>query len=95
MTTTASTERGTRSTSGVATIRSITLKQYLIEERLMSETHERAIFERIDGELSKAVAEAEGSEDPDDPTSHVYARVVEPSEPVTTVEPAVEGETPT
>ncbi len=71
----------------------ITLKQYLIEERLMSETHERAIFERIDGELSKAVAEAEGSEDPDDPTSHVYARVVEPSEPVTTVEPAVEGET--
>ncbi len=70
----------------------ITLKQYLIEERLMSETHERAIVERIDGELSEAVAEAEGSEDPDDPISHVYARVVEPSEPATTVEPALEGE---
>ena len=70
----------------------VTLKQYLIEERLLSETHERAIVDRVDVQLSEAVTKAESAPDPEDPFSHVYARVIEPEVPATTPEPGIEGE---
>lgn len=70
----------------------ITLKQYLIEERLLSAADEADISIRIEAALVEAVKTAETSPAPDDPFSHVYARVIEHGEPVTRPEPPVEGE---
>ncbi|HKX76204.1 MAG TPA: thiamine pyrophosphate-dependent enzyme [Acidimicrobiia bacterium] len=71
----------------------ITLKQYLIEERLLSESEERAIDQQVAALVAEAVESAEGAPPPNDPHSHVYAKVIEPTEPVLEPEPEPEGET--
>ncbi len=70
----------------------VTIKQYLIEERLLSDTSEKRIDAELDSELSEAVKMAEGQPQSTDPYSHVYARVIEPSEPKTEVEPVPSGD---
>jgi 2-oxoisovalerate dehydrogenase E1 component len=70
----------------------VALKQYLIEERLLSEAHEQALIREIEEELAQAVADAEGAATADDPFSHVYTRVIQPGPAVTTPEPAPPGE---
>ena len=68
------------------------VRQYLIEHRLLTEAaEERLDFEVVDL-LARAVELAEGAPDPDDATSHVYARVIEPGLPVTDLEPVPTGE---
>ncbi|MGQ0849416.1 MAG: alpha-ketoacid dehydrogenase subunit alpha/beta [Actinomycetota bacterium] len=67
-----------------------TLKQYLIEERLLTAADEQQIGEEVTRSVASAVEEAEASPPPDDPYSHVYARLIEPGPAVTapTVRPA-------
>ena len=69
----------------------VTIKQYLIEERLLSEALEIELEESVERELADAVREAEAAADADEPTTRVYARVIEPAAPVTAVEPVIEG----
>lgn len=68
------------------------LKQYLIEERLLSEAQERAVEAEIDELLAAAVKQADAAPRPDDPFSHVYARVIAAGEAVTEPEPTPQGE---
>ena len=70
----------------------VTIKQYLIEERLLSDDTERSVEEELDAELSEAVRLAEARPQSTDPYSHVYARVIEPGEATTDVTPIPEGE---
>jgi 2-oxoisovalerate dehydrogenase E1 component len=70
----------------------VTLKQYLIEERMLSEAEEQEVTARIEATLAEAVAEAEASPGPTDPLSHVYARVIEHPEPLVAPEPVPAGE---
>jgi len=70
----------------------VTIKQYLIEERLLSEEAEKRIEGELDAELSEAVKTAEARPQSTDPYSHVYARVIEPAEAKTDVEPVPAGE---
>jgi 2-oxoisovalerate dehydrogenase E1 component len=70
----------------------VTMRQYIIEERLLTESEERALTERIEEMLGAAVVEAEAAPESDDPYSSVYTRVIEPGPAVTDVEPTVEGE---
>ena len=70
----------------------VTIKQYLIEERLLSHADEVAIEQELDTALAEAVAKAEASPQSTDPYSRVYSRVIEPSEASTEVEPVPEGE---
>ncbi len=69
-----------------------TLKQYLIENRLLPQALEDEIEDEILETLRVAVETAEASPDPTDPYSHVYAEVIEPGPPVTELEPTVDGE---
>ncbi len=69
------------------------LKQYLIEARLFSEAMEDELEDEIAAELAEAVERAEAAAGPDDPYSHVYARVIIPSQPATEPEPEPVGET--
>ncbi|HUO45761.1 MAG TPA: thiamine pyrophosphate-dependent enzyme [Acidimicrobiia bacterium] len=71
----------------------VTLKQYLIEERLLTEADEKAIAAQAVSAVAAAVESTESAPPPDDPFSHVYARVIEPGEAVTAPEPAPTGET--
>jgi 2-oxoisovalerate dehydrogenase E1 component len=70
----------------------VTMKQYLIEERLLTESEEQAIDREVGEELAAAVAEAESAPSPDDPYSHVYARVVIPELAARVPESAPDGE---
>ncbi len=69
------------------------LKQYLIERRLLPEDLEEEIERGADATIAQAVKEAEASADPTDPYTHVYAKVIEPSQPATEPEAALTGET--
>jgi 2-oxoisovalerate dehydrogenase E1 component len=68
------------------------LKQYLIENRLLTEAQETAIDNEVIEVLARAVEEAEAAPNPDEPTSRVYARVIDPGPAATEPEPAVEGD---
>lgn len=68
------------------------LKQYLIEERLLSEATERALLAEVEDELARAVTAAENAAPPTDPYARVYARPIVPDTAATAPEPAVEGE---
>lgn len=70
----------------------VTLKQYLIEERLLSQALEAAIVEEVERSLVQAVAEADAAPRPDDPYRHVYANPIEPADPVTEPEAPATGE---
>ena len=69
------------------------LKQYLIENRLLTESQESEIDDEVVAVLARAVEEAEAAPNPDQPMSRVYARVIEQGEPSTEVEPKPEGAT--
>jgi 2-oxoisovalerate dehydrogenase E1 component len=69
----------------------VTLKQYLIEERLLSDSDEKRIEAEVVEAVAQAVERAEAAPRPDDPFSHVYARVIEPLPAATVPEPAPTG----
>lgn len=66
-------------------------RQYLIEQRILSEALELDIDTEIDRGLSAAVRDAEASSSSTDPFERVYARPIEPAEPATP-EPGPDGE---
>jgi 2-oxoisovalerate dehydrogenase E1 component len=68
-------------------------RQYLVEQRILTEAREREIDDEVATEIAAAVKATESAADPMDPLSHVYAAPIEPGEPVTTIEPEPEGET--
>jgi 2-oxoisovalerate dehydrogenase E1 component len=69
------------------------LKQYMIESRLLTEAEEEEIDTEVVGLLARAVEEAESAANPDEPTSRVYARVIDPLPAATEPEPKQRGET--
>lgn len=69
------------------------LQQYLIENRMLSESDEADLDERVTHELADAVELAEAAPNPDEPLTRVYAKVIEPIGPAMSVEPEIEGET--
>ncbi len=70
----------------------ISLRQYLVEARLLSGDDEQQMEEEVTSQLARAVEEAEAAPQPTDPMAHVYARPIEPQEPVTEVEDIGQGE---
>ncbi len=68
------------------------IRQYLIEKRLLTEAEEAAIDQEVVEVLARAVESAESAPDPDEPTSRVYARVIEPGPAATEPEPEITGE---
>ena len=70
----------------------VTMKQYLIEERLLPEATEQALEEGVDRELAEAVKQAEAAPDADEPTTRVYARPFVEVEPTTDVASDPPGE---
>ncbi len=68
------------------------VRQYLIENRLLSETDEAALEAHVLGNLAQAVEAAEAAPAPDEPVARVYAKVIEPGPAVTEPEPSPEGE---
>ena len=68
------------------------LRQYLIEERLLTEAQETEIDDLVVTELARAVEFAESSPDPDDPMSRVYAKVIDIGPAATEPEPEPEGD---
>jgi 2-oxoisovalerate dehydrogenase E1 component len=68
------------------------LKQYLIEHRLLTETRESEIDREVVELLARAVEEAEAAPNPDEATTHVYARIIEPGPAAVEPEPVPEGE---
>lgn len=67
------------------------IRQYLIEQRLLTEAEEKAIDEEVGAMLAEAVVEAEAAPRPDEPYSRVYAREIVPTEAVTEPEPEPSG----
>ncbi|MGI9666821.1 MAG: alpha-ketoacid dehydrogenase subunit alpha/beta [Acidimicrobiia bacterium] len=67
-------------------------RQYLVEQRVLTEAKEREIDEQVADEIAAAVKETEASPDPMDPFSHVFALPIEPSEPVLAIDDEPEGE---
>ncbi len=68
------------------------LQQYLIENRMLTEAEEADLDSSVVDELADAVREAESAPDPDEPTSRVYAKVIEPGPAVTEPEVTPDGE---
>ena len=68
------------------------LRQYLIEKRLLGEAQEEELDSEVVETLAKAVEKAESSPNPDEPTTRVYARVIDPGPAATEVEKPPEGE---
>ncbi len=66
-------------------------KQYLVEQRILSEKLEKEIEAQIVEQIAEAVKTTESSPDPSDPYSHVFKKDIVPTEPVTSVEPELEG----
>jgi 2-oxoisovalerate dehydrogenase E1 component len=69
------------------------LKQYLIESRMLTEAEEEDIDAEVVDILAEAVEEAESAPNPDEPTSRVYARVIDPLPAAIHPEPTPQGET--
>jgi 2-oxoisovalerate dehydrogenase E1 component len=68
-------------------------RQYLVEQRILSDSLEKEIDTEIADTIASAVKATESAPDPTDPLAHVYANPIEPSVPVTTIEAPPEGET--
>jgi 2-oxoisovalerate dehydrogenase E1 component len=66
-------------------------RQYLVEQRILSDRLEREVDEEVTELIAAAVKTTESSPDPTDPLAHVYANPIEPSQPATEIEPPVEG----
>ena len=69
------------------------MRTYLIENRLLTEADEAQIDAEVVEGLAKAVEEAESASAPDEPTTRVYARPIEPGPPATEPEPVPQGDT--
>jgi 2-oxoisovalerate dehydrogenase E1 component len=69
------------------------VRQYLIEHRLLTESEEDRLDSEVVEVLARAVEQAEAAPDPDEPTTRVYARVIEPGPAASEPEPAPIGET--
>ncbi len=69
------------------------LRQYLIENRLLTEAQEGDIDNEVVNLLTEAVERAEAAPKPDEPLKRVYAKVIEPGPAVTELEPTPEGKT--
>jgi 2-oxoisovalerate dehydrogenase E1 component len=67
-------------------------RQYLVEQRVLTEADERAIDEATTEEIREAVKATESAPDPMDALSHVYANPIEPTEPAREIDPEPEGE---
>ena len=68
-------------------------RQYLVEQRVLTEAREREIEEEVVSAIADAVKETEAAPDPMDPLSHVYSMPIVPTEPQTSVEPVPDGPT--
>ena len=68
------------------------LQQYLIENRMLTEAEEAELDSSVVDELANAVEQAESSPEPDEPTSRVYAKVIEPGPAATEPEVVPDGE---
>ena len=68
------------------------LQQYLIENRMLTEAKEAELDASVISELADAVERAEASPNPDEPTTRVYAKVIEPGPAVTEPEVIPDGE---
>ncbi|MGI9528511.1 MAG: thiamine pyrophosphate-dependent dehydrogenase E1 component subunit alpha, partial [Acidimicrobiia bacterium] len=66
-------------------------RQYLVEQRVLTEAREREIDEEVVAVIAEAVKETEAAPDPMDPLSHVYSKPIVPTEPQTSVESVPEG----
>ena len=71
----------------------LVLKQYMVESRLLDEAMETRIEREVAEEVATAVREADEAPDAIDWESNVYAKPIEPTEPVTEVASAPAGET--
>ncbi len=69
------------------------VRQYLIENRLLSEADEERIDTGVVELLGRSVETAEAAPAPDESTSRVYARVIDPGPPATEPEARPEGKT--
>ena len=67
-------------------------RQYLVEQRVLTEQREREIDEEITAEIAEAVKATESASDPMEPLTHVYANPIEPADPAVDVEPQPAGE---
>lgn len=67
-------------------------KQYLVEQRILSEALESEIESGVVEEIAAAVKATESSPDPTDAHSHVFVNDIIPTDPVTAVDPEPEGE---
>lgn len=67
------------------------LRQYLIEQRLLTGEDEARIDAEVDKEVRAAMAAVEAAPEPDDPFTKVYAAPIVPDEPVLEPEPDVTG----
>ncbi|MCZ7534125.1 MAG: thiamine pyrophosphate-dependent enzyme [Acidimicrobiia bacterium] len=67
-------------------------RQYLVEQRVLSDTLEREIDAEVTETIAAAVKSIESSPDPTDPLAHVYANPIEPGPAVTEVEQEPDGE---
>ncbi len=67
-------------------------RQYLVEQRILTEAQERAIDEAVVDEIDDAVRATEAAPDPMDALSHVYASPIATGEAATDMEPEPEGE---
>ena len=68
-------------------------RQYLVESRLLDQATEASIDNEADRVVMEAVKAAAAAPDPTDALSRVYANPIEPTKPVTSVEPPQAGET--
>jgi len=68
------------------------LRQYLVEQRILSDALEREIDAEVTETIAAAVKSAETSPDPTDPLSHVYVNPIEPVTGATEVEPVPHGD---
>ena len=67
-------------------------RQYLVEQRILTEALEREIETEVVDEIAAAVKATESSPDPTDPFSHVFMNDIVPTTPVTEIEPEPDGE---
>lgn len=67
------------------------LKQYLIENRLLTESAEHDLDIEVVNLLAEAVEKAEAAPNPDDPLANVYTRVIQPGPPSVEPEEVPEG----
>ncbi|HEY4607361.1 MAG TPA: dehydrogenase E1 component subunit alpha/beta [Acidimicrobiia bacterium] len=69
------------------------VRQYLIENRLLTEADEDRLDSEVVEILAEAVERAEAAPSPDQATSHVYSRVIEPGPAAVEPEPPLAGDT--